>query len=62
MQLLKYGQSEYVRDFGLSINPEDLPRELDARVINPPELDFGVANVGSNRFMVYPVAVLTDLY
>ncbi|KAK0444183.1 Piwi-domain-containing protein [Armillaria borealis] len=50
-QVLAYGQSRYVRDFGLDIKTSSLPMEIPARIINPPELDYGL---GSKQATVRP--------
>ncbi|KAH9483501.1 Protein argonaute-2 [Psilocybe cubensis] len=36
---LQYGQSDYVRDFGMEINPN--PMKVQMRVIDPPKLRYG---------------------
>ncbi|KAJ7600899.1 argonaute-like protein [Mycena floridula] len=41
VQVLGYGQSEYVRDFGMSIDTTSLPLAIEARVIDPPTLKYG---------------------
>ncbi|KAK0217148.1 argonaute-like protein [Armillaria fumosa] len=41
IQVLAYGQSRYVRDFGLDIKTGSLPMDNPARIINPPELKYG---------------------
>ncbi|KAF8963810.1 argonaute-like protein [Flammula alnicola] len=38
MRDLQHGQSDYVRQFGMEINPE--PLEIGARIINPPSLKY----------------------
>ncbi|THV02118.1 hypothetical protein K435DRAFT_792786 [Dendrothele bispora CBS 962.96] len=40
IELMAYGQSEYIRNFGLTINIGPFP-QVDARVINPPQLKYG---------------------
>jgi eukaryotic translation initiation factor 2C len=52
IQVLAYGQSRYVRDFGLDIKTGSLPMENPARIINPPELKYGQ---GSKQATVRPV-------
>ncbi|KAJ6498441.1 argonaute-like protein [Mycena vitilis] len=42
MQVLSYGQSEYVRKFGLEVNPTLLSTQ--ARVLKPPTLKYGPGN------------------
>ncbi|SJK99346.1 uncharacterized protein ARMOST_02639 [Armillaria ostoyae] len=49
--VLAYGQSRYVRDFGLDIKTSSLPMEIPARIINPPELKYGL---GSKQATVQP--------
>ncbi|TFY56355.1 hypothetical protein EVJ58_g7696 [Rhodofomes roseus] len=39
--VLQYGQSEYVRQFGLDVDPNAKPMRLQARVLNPPTLKYG---------------------
>ncbi|KAF8635579.1 hypothetical protein AX15_000229 [Amanita polypyramis BW_CC] len=39
--LLAYGQSDYVRQFGLTIDTSNGPIRLDARVLQPPKLQYG---------------------
>ncbi|KAK0209999.1 argonaute-like protein [Desarmillaria ectypa] len=41
IQVLAYGQSRYVRDFGLDIKTGSLPMEIPARMLNAPELKYG---------------------
>ncbi|KAK0445347.1 argonaute-like protein [Desarmillaria tabescens] len=51
IQVLAYGQSRYVRDFGLDIKTGSLPMEIPARMINAPELKYGP---GSKQATVRP--------
>ncbi|SJK96831.1 uncharacterized protein ARMOST_00077 [Armillaria ostoyae] len=51
IQVLAYGQSKYVRDFGLNIQTGSLPMEIPARMINAPELKYGP---GSKQATVRP--------
>ncbi|KDR82147.1 hypothetical protein GALMADRAFT_222027 [Galerina marginata CBS 339.88] len=39
IQNLQYGQSDYVRQFGMAIDTE--PLKVDVRVLNPPKLKYG---------------------
>ncbi|KAL7282382.1 hypothetical protein ACG7TL_003853 [Trametes sanguinea] len=39
--VLAYGQSEYVRDFGMTVQPNAAPVSLQARVLDPPTLQYG---------------------
>lgn len=39
-QVLSYGQSEYVRQFGMAVD-ESSPLRVNARVLNPPTLKYG---------------------
>ncbi|KAI0677583.1 argonaute-like protein [Trametes maxima] len=39
--VLAYGQSEYVRQFGLVVQPNAAPVTLQARVLDPPVLQYG---------------------
>ncbi|THU91323.1 argonaute-like protein [Dendrothele bispora CBS 962.96] len=50
IQLMAYGQSEYIRNFGLTINTGPFP-QVDARIINPPQLKYGR---GSKQPMILP--------
>ncbi|THU97363.1 argonaute-like protein [Dendrothele bispora CBS 962.96] len=52
IQLLSYGQSEYVRSFGLAVNSGAF-LETDARVIDPPRLKYGQ---GSKQPTILPQA------
>ncbi|KAK0472793.1 ribonuclease H-like domain-containing protein [Armillaria novae-zelandiae] len=51
IQVLAYGQSRYVRDFGLDIKTGSLPMDNPARVINPPDLRYGQ---GSKQATIRP--------
>ncbi|PBK85517.1 Piwi-domain-containing protein [Armillaria gallica] len=51
LQVLAYGQSKYVRDFGLNIQTGSLPMEIPARMISAPELKYGP---GSKQATVRP--------
>lgn len=42
-QYLQYGQSEYVRNFGMTI--DENPLSTNARVIEPPKLKYNVASL-----------------
>ncbi|KAI0375597.1 argonaute-like protein [Pilatotrama ljubarskyi] len=39
--VLAYGQSEYVRQFGLVVQPNATPVSLQARILDPPVLQYG---------------------
>ncbi|KAG6889180.1 hypothetical protein C0995_003091 [Termitomyces sp. Mi166 len=39
--VLSYGQSEYVRDFGMSVETASEPLSITARVLQPPNLRYG---------------------
>ncbi|KAG6902071.1 hypothetical protein C0995_004769 [Termitomyces sp. Mi166 len=39
--VLSYGQSEYVRDFGMSVETASGPLSITARVLQPPNLKYG---------------------
>ncbi|KAJ7157556.1 argonaute-like protein [Mycena crocata] len=41
LQVLAYGQSEYVRQFGLMVDQAAGPLNVQARVLNPPKLKYG---------------------
>ncbi|KAK7444785.1 hypothetical protein VKT23_015102 [Stygiomarasmius scandens] len=51
VQLLAYGQSEYIRNFGLNVHSNGGFPEVDARVIRPPKLRYGP---GSKQLNVEP--------
>jgi len=40
-QLLQYGQSTYIRDFGMSINTAGGPLQFQGRVLPTPQLQYG---------------------
>ncbi|KZT65768.1 argonaute-like protein [Daedalea quercina L-15889] len=42
--VLAYGQSEYVRQFGLTVQPDARPLSTPARVLNPPTLRYGAGS------------------
>lgn len=54
-QVLSYGQSEYVRQFGMNVN--DKMVEVTARVLDPPTLKYGP---GSKHVTI--VWVISSLY
>ncbi|KAJ7641742.1 argonaute-like protein [Roridomyces roridus] len=41
LQILAYGQSEYVRQFGITVNEAAGPLRLNARILEPPTLRYG---------------------
>ncbi|KAF7292384.1 Argonaute-like protein [Mycena chlorophos] len=41
LELLAYGQSEYVRQFGMNVNSAAGPLQVQARVLKPPTLRYG---------------------
>jgi eukaryotic translation initiation factor 2C len=43
LDVLQYGQSEYVRSFGLQVNSTG-PVKIQARVLNPPTMIYGVGS------------------
>jgi eukaryotic translation initiation factor 2C len=47
--MLQYGQSQYIRDFGMTITTNTGPLEVSARVLKPPSLKYGV---GSKQVVV----------
>ncbi|KAI0677581.1 argonaute-like protein [Trametes maxima] len=49
--VLAYGQSEYVRQFGLTVQPNATPLALQARVLDPPVLQYGQ---GSRQATIKP--------
>ncbi|KAH9899908.1 argonaute-like protein [Cubamyces lactineus] len=49
--VLAYGQSEYVRQFGLMVQPNATPVSLQARVLDPPVLQYGQ---GSRQLTIKP--------
>lgn len=40
-QILEYGQSEYIRQFGMSIDTLSPSISIDARILTPPVLKYG---------------------
>ncbi|CDO71262.1 hypothetical protein BN946_scf184908.g19 [Trametes cinnabarina] len=48
---LAYGQSEYVRQFGMIVQPNAAPVSLQARVLDPPVLQYGQ---GSRQLTIKP--------
>ena len=40
-QILKWSESEYVKQFGLKVQPNVQPLQLQARVLQPPTLKYG---------------------
>jgi eukaryotic translation initiation factor 2C len=50
-QLLQYGQSSYIRDFGMNINTADGLLQFQARVLPTPQLQYGQ---GSKEAIVVP--------
>ncbi|KAF8911853.1 argonaute-like protein [Mucidula mucida] len=40
LQLFAYGQSEYVRAFGMEIDPAKIPLEVGARILDPPAIQY----------------------
>ncbi len=40
VQLFAYGQSEYVRAFGMEIDPAKIPLEVGARILDPPAIQY----------------------
>jgi len=40
-QILKWSESEYVKQFGLKVEPNVQPLQLQARVLQPPMLKYG---------------------
>lgn len=51
LQTLSHGQSEYVRNFGMTVKSQTLPMEIDARVLMHPKLQYGA---GSKQPTVEP--------
>jgi eukaryotic translation initiation factor 2C len=51
VDMLQYGQSQYIRDFGMTITTNTGPLEVSARVLKPPSLKYGV---GSKQVVVTP--------
>ncbi|KAJ4494682.1 argonaute-like protein [Lentinula edodes] len=50
LQVLSYGQSDYVRNFGITI-PQTRAMKIQARVLNPPALKYGP---GSRQLTIVP--------
>ncbi|KAG7449147.1 argonaute-like protein, partial [Guyanagaster necrorhizus] len=51
LDVLAYGQSDYVRHFGMSVNSAVGPLQVQARVLQPPTLKYGQ---GSKQAMIVP--------
>lgn len=51
VDMLQYGQSQYIRDFGMMITTNTGPLQVSARVLKPPSLKYGV---GSKQVVVTP--------
>lgn len=56
--VLQYGQSEYLRSFGLSVDSSG-PVKIQARVLNPPTMIYGA---GSRQGTVVSVICLFDSF
>ena len=41
MKEFGYGQSEYVRAFGLDVDSASMPMTISARILPPPSLQYG---------------------
>ncbi|KAL0578891.1 hypothetical protein V5O48_003124 [Marasmius crinis-equi] len=41
LNFIGHVQSEYVKNFGMTVNTEQLPMKIDARVLVPPKLEYG---------------------
>jgi hypothetical protein len=67
LQVLQYGQSEYLRSFGLSVDSSG-PVKIQGRVLNPPTLLYGQGSrqptVVSSLFLILPLssALSRDVY
>ena len=44
LSVLQYGQSEYLRSFGLSVDSAKGPVKIHARVLNPPTMIYGAGS------------------
>lgn len=44
LSVLSYGQSEYVRQFGMRVDPNVAPLSVNARILPPPTLKYGVGS------------------
>ncbi|KAK0482092.1 argonaute-like protein [Armillaria luteobubalina] len=51
LEVLAYGQSDYVRHFGMSVNSAAGPLQIQARVLQPPTLKYGG---GSKQATIVP--------
>jgi hypothetical protein len=57
-QVLAYGQSEYVRQFGMTVDSSG-PLKVQARILRPPTLKYGP---GSKQLtIVSPLFLLSDI-
>jgi eukaryotic translation initiation factor 2C len=54
LQVLQYGQSEYLRSFGLSVDATG-PVKINGRILNPPTLIYGA---GSRQATVVSLSYL----
>jgi eukaryotic translation initiation factor 2C len=59
-QVLQYGQSEYVRQFGMSIS--DNLVNVDARIIEPPRLKYNPASRQANVVCRFSSLVIIWIY
>ena len=50
-QVLEYGQSQYIRQFGMTIDDDEL-MDIDARVIKPPRLRYNPESKQPNVVLV----------
>jgi Argonaute linker 2 domain len=50
-QVLEYGQSQYIRQFGMTIDDDEL-MDIDARVIKPPGLRYNPESKQPNVVLV----------
>ncbi|KAK0206676.1 argonaute-like protein [Desarmillaria ectypa] len=51
LEVLAYGQSDYVRHFGMSVNSAAGPLQIQARILQPPTLKYGQ---GSKQATIVP--------
>ncbi|PBL02679.1 argonaute-like protein [Armillaria gallica] len=51
LEVLAYGQSDYVRHFGMSVNSAAGPLQIQARILHPPTLKYGT---GSKQATIVP--------
>ena len=57
-QVLQYGQSQYVQSFSIDVPNSPQLVELDARVINVPQLNYNPASKKPNVVCTFPPSLM----